>query len=76
MMVRSSEIALRRFFAGGGERKGVIGMVPLILALIALVFAGIGIGLAVWAISIGLDLLRLQERKNSGDSSNSRNDKG
>lgn len=23
MMVRSSEIALRRFFAGGGERKGV-----------------------------------------------------
>lgn len=51
------------------------GVVPLILALIALVFAGIGIGLAVWAISIGLDLLRLQERKNSGDSSNSRNDK-
>lgn len=61
---------------GSGERKRVIGMVPLILALIALVFAGIGIGLAVWAISIGLDLLRLQERKNSGDSSNSRNDKG
>ena len=23
MMVRSSEIALRRFFAGSGERKGV-----------------------------------------------------
>lgn len=49
-------------------------MVSLVLALIALFCAGVGFGLAIWAISIGLDLLRLQERKNSGDSSNSRND--
>ena len=50
-------------------------MEPLILALIALFCAGVGIGLAIWAITIGRDLLRLEERKNSSDSSDSCHDK-
>lgn len=40
MMVRSSEIALRRFFAGGGERKGVREMVGIVLnAILVIVLA-------------------------------------